>query len=140
MGLIGLENCCWWLIPISNTPVLLQIAAYCASKAAVLGLTGNVALDYATYRIHCEAIAPGCNGCAPGTDTQTCGQPIDTKRPTLNAAARLIAPDILGMMDALSPFGGMGEPDDIAHAPLFFASEDANWINGQCLAVHGGRT
>lgn len=58
----------------------------------------------------------------------------------LNAAARLVHPEILGMMDALHPFGRIGEPEDIARAALFLASEDASWITGQCLAVDGGYT
>jgi NAD(P)-dependent dehydrogenase (short-subunit alcohol dehydrogenase family) len=63
---------------------------------------------------------------------------IDTKKLVLTAAARLISPELLGMLDALHPFRGMGEPEDIARATLFPSSEDACWITGQCLAVDSG--
>ncbi|KAJ5084075.1 hypothetical protein NUU61_008654 [Penicillium alfredii] len=107
MGLVGLESC----------------PGYCASKSAVVGLTRNIALDYAPHRIHCNAIAPGY-----------------TQTPMLNAATKLIPPEALGPIHALHPFKGLGEPDDIARAALFLASEDASWITGQCLAVDGGFT
>lgn len=65
---------------------------------------------------------------------------VDTQTPMLNAATKLIPPEALGPIHALHPFKGLGEPDDIARAALFLASEDASWITGQCLAVDGGFT
>ncbi|KAJ5770517.1 uncharacterized protein N7511_002568 [Penicillium nucicola] len=65
-------------------------SAYCAFKAVVLGLTRNVTLDYAKHRIHCDAIALGF-----------------TKTPMFSAAARLVSPEYLGMVDALLPLRGM---------------------------------
>lgn len=42
------------------TVLKLILAAYCASKAAVINLTKQVAIDYAPHRIHCNALCPGC--------------------------------------------------------------------------------
>jgi len=45
----------------SLTGVLFSFeAAYCASKAAVVNITKQIALDYAVDKIHCNAICPGC--------------------------------------------------------------------------------
>ncbi|KAK2763119.1 hypothetical protein FQN54_009754 [Arachnomyces sp. PD_36] len=107
MGLVGLENC----------------PGYCASKAGTIGLTRNIALDYAPQRIHCNAIAPGY-----------------TQTPLLGAATKLIPPDMMQGLHALHPFKGLGQAEDIANAALFLASEDASWVTGQCLAVDGGFT
>jgi len=91
---------------------------YCASKGGVLSMTRQMALELAPYRIRVNAIAPGL------TDT---AQPrYGMGEAELAAAARAI------------PLGHIGQPEEIARAAVFLASEDAGFITGQCLHVNGG--
>jgi 3-oxoacyl-[acyl-carrier protein] reductase len=41
-------------------------------------------------------------------------------------------------VEAQTPLGRIGQPEDIAHAAVFFASSDAAWITGETLLVAGG--
>jgi 3-oxoacyl-[acyl-carrier protein] reductase len=41
-------------------------------------------------------------------------------------------------VEAQTPLGRLGQPEDIAHAAVFFASNDASWITGQSLILSGG--
>ena len=94
-------------------------AAYSASKGAVVGLTRNMALDYAPRGVRVNAVAPGF------VDT-----PLLT--PLHQDPARLQA--ITGM----HPLGRLGRAEDVASAVAFLASEDAAWITGVVLPVDGG--
>ncbi len=96
-------------------------AAYCASKAAVISLTQNTAYMYMPDGIRCNAIAPG------GINTnisQSMGMP--------NMAGYGRLQGILGCAPA------PGEPEDIANAALFLASDDSSYISGVVLPVDGG--
>jgi NAD(P)-dependent dehydrogenase (short-subunit alcohol dehydrogenase family) len=53
-------------------------------------------------------------------------------------AALFADPERKRRLTALHPLGRLGTPDDIAHAVVFFASEEASWITGHALAVDGG--
>ena len=48
--------------------------------------------------------------------------------------------DIKAQLLAAHPFRGLGEPEDIAKAAIFLASEDASWVTGVPLPVDGGFT
>jgi NAD(P)-dependent dehydrogenase (short-subunit alcohol dehydrogenase family) len=98
-------------------------AAYTTSKHALIGLTKNTGYIYATLGIRCNAIAPG----AVNTSIR---ETIDfTKIPPL--VNERIMP---GMV--LNPRSG--EPNEIAKAALFLASDDASFVNGTVLTVDGG--
>src|SRR5215469_8412843 len=89
---------------------------YVASKGGVLSMTRALAL--APYRIRVNAIAPGL------TDT---AQPrYGSSEEELAAAARAI------------PLGRMARPEEIAHAAVFLASDNAAFVTGQTLHVNGG--
>jgi NAD(P)-dependent dehydrogenase (short-subunit alcohol dehydrogenase family) len=91
---------------------------YCASKGGVLSMTRQMALELAPLGIRVNCIAPGL------TDT---AQPRDgMSEEELFAAGRRL------------PLGRVAEPEEIARAALFLASEDAGFITGQCLHVNGG--
>lgn len=91
---------------------------YCASKGGVLSMTRQMALELAPHGIRANSIAPGL------TDT---AQPrYGMSEDELLAAGRLL------------PLGRVAEPDEIARAALFLASDDAGFITGQCLHVNGG--
>ena len=95
--------------------------AYAAAKAGVNMLTKTVAVQYARQGIRCNAICPA------GLDTP--GVASLTADPTMRAG-----------FDAMHPVGRMGTPDEIAHAALYFASDESVWTTGSILAVDGGVT
>jgi NAD(P)-dependent dehydrogenase (short-subunit alcohol dehydrogenase family) len=47
-------------------------------------------------------------------------------------------PEAKAQIQASQPLKGLGDPEDIAGAALFLASDDASWVTGVCLAVDGG--
>jgi 3-oxoacyl-[acyl-carrier protein] reductase len=92
-------------------------ANYAASKMGVIGLTRTQALEYAAKKICINAIAPGA------IDTPMLAEVSEEGR---NAMLRSI------------PLGEYIQPIEIARAHLFLASDEANFITGQCLFVDGG--
>jgi 2-hydroxycyclohexanecarboxyl-CoA dehydrogenase len=99
-------------------------AVYSAAKAGVIGFTKAIAREAARYRVRVNAVAPG---------------PIET--PLLNAAP-LVYGKVgerlkQGMIDA-TQLGRAGEPEEVAAAIAFLASDDASYITGQTLNVSGG--
>lgn len=92
-------------------------ANYAASKAGVNALTKTVAKELASRGVRANAIAPGF---------------IATK---MTAA---IAPELQQEMLGEIPLGRYGNPEDVADAVLFLASDRASYITGQVLAVCGG--
>lgn len=95
--------------------------AYCASKGAITVLTKELALDYAGEGININSISPGV------IKTQMTDQFLDD-------------PDMKAFMEQNTPYKRLGEPEDIAHAAVFLASEESDFINGENLTVDGGWT
>ena len=99
-------------------------ATYAAAKAGVIGFTKAIARESAMYGVRCNAVAPG---------------PIET--PLLNAAAedagRAGAAIKQGMIDA-TVMGRAGEPEEVAAAIAYLASDDAAFVTGHTLPVSGG--
>lgn len=93
--------------------------AYGASKAGVAQLTKSLAIAWAPDGIRVNAIAPGF---------------VVTEQ---SARARS-DPAFVAAIEARTPLGRWGEPDDIAGAALFLASDAARFITGTCLPVDGG--
>lgn len=98
-------------------------AAYCASKGAVLALTRQMALDYATRGVRVNCIAPGF------VATRMMRVFIDSHD---DPAA--VEDEIVGM----HPMRRVGRPDEIAAAAAFLASDEASFVTGASLAVDGG--
>jgi 3-oxoacyl-[acyl-carrier protein] reductase len=94
-------------------------AHYGATKAGMLGFMRTAAIEFARDRITINAVLPG--------NIRTEGLAD-------------VGADYLRRMEASIPLGYLGEPEDIAHAMLFLASEEARYITGQTLVVDGGQT
>ena len=92
-------------------------ANYAASKGGMIAMTKSIAAEVASRGITANAIAPGFIQ-TPMTDVL----PEELKKSYL----------------AQIPAGRFGEPDDIANACVFLASDEASYINGQTLHVNGG--
>jgi 3-oxoacyl-[acyl-carrier protein] reductase len=99
-------------------------ANYSAAKAGVHGLTKTLAIELGKYGITANAIGPGF---------------VET--PMTRATAERIGVPFDQFIDAIAketPVGRVGQPEDIAHAVSFFASEGAGYVTGQILNVSGG--
>ncbi len=95
--------------------------AYSASKAALILLTKCWALEYAKDKIRVNCICPGV------VDT-------DMTKPFLKTQKDK------EFMDSEHPIGRIGQPEEVAKAVMYFASDDASWITGAVLAVDGGES
>lgn len=100
------------------------LAAYCASKAALINLTRQMALDYARSGIRVNCVCPGW---------------IDTgfNDPVLEGVSD---EELQQMIAAQVPIGRQGTPDEVAAAVLFLLSDDASLITGHALVADGGFT
>lgn len=110
-----------------------RYAAYAASKAGMVGLTRQVAVDYADQNIRSNAVSPGAIVTALSENSRRLEpelaadrpDPGDTDDAELNGA------------DQYSGLRGFGMPIDVAHAILFLASDEARHISGHNLVVDG---
>src|SRR5207237_8134922 len=96
-------------------------SVYAASKHAVEGMTKSAALDAARFGVRVNAVATGPP--ATGLLTRFTGTP--ERKAALATAV---------------PLGRVGEPDEIAHAIVFLASDKASFVTGQVLTTDGGKT
>ncbi|MBV9760461.1 MAG: SDR family oxidoreductase [Acidobacteriaceae bacterium] len=96
-----------------------EVTAYATSKAAVLGMTRNLAVEWARQNINVNAIAPG------------------VFRTELNAAL-LDGTDRGRELLMRTPMKRFGKTQELVGAAVLLASDAANFITGQCIAVDGG--
>lgn len=94
------------------------LAAYDASKHGAWGFTKNVALELAPHHIWVNAIAPG------GVLTPGVGD---------------VGDETMAAFEQLIPMGRMGDPDEIARAAVFLASDLSSYMTGAQIVVDGGR-
>lgn len=92
--------------------------AYGVSKAGIDYLTRSIARDYAKDQIVCNAIAPG--------------------KILTGKSGHAVLPEVLEFSHSRTPWPRLGQPNDIANAALFLASDEASFIQGETLAVDGG--
>ena len=96
-----------------------EVAAYCASKAAVLSLTRSLSIEWAKDKICVNAIAPGVF-------------PTELNSSLLSGTER--GREIL----LRTPMKRFGEPEEVVGAAVLLASDAASFITGHCIVVDGG--
>jgi len=94
--------------------------AYSAAKAGLLSLTRSLAVRYGPQGVRANAIAPG-----------TLRTPAWEERAQKD-------PGVFERVAGWYPLGRIGEPEDVAGAALFLASDEAAWISGAVLPIDGG--
>jgi NAD(P)-dependent dehydrogenase (short-subunit alcohol dehydrogenase family) len=102
-----------------------NLAPYNAAKGGVNLLTKSMALDYASHHIRVNAVCPGM---------------IATPMPQTRLRPGDDWDAVVARWGQRIPLGRVGRPEDVAHAILFLASDEAQWITGTTLVVDGGST
>lgn len=90
-----------------------------AAKAGVLAMCRSLAVEWATYGIRSNAIAPG---------------PF----PTEGAFSRLAPPGFMEQAKATQPLGRFGEPAELADLAAYLFAPGAGFVNGECVTIDGG--
>ncbi len=106
-----------------------NMAAYNASKAAVIGLTRSLSMEWATDGINVNAVCPG------GVDTPMLSGVADWLEPRLGVPAD----ELLSGMGA-AQLGRKITPEEVARVIAFLLSDDAVIIRGQSISIDGGDT
>ncbi len=99
----------------------VHLAVYSSTKAALSMFTKAIAVEYARSNVRCNCVNPGI------INSGMIKPYLDDPK------ARKILEDRL-------PLNRIGEPEDVANAVLYLASDEANWITGTILNVDGGKT
>ena len=101
---------------VTGTP---NRAAYAATKGAIDAATRSLAMELGRHGIRVNSVAPGA---------------VDTEMWARNRAI----PGVIEQIEALTPLGRWGTPDDIADVVAFLASDAARFITGETVCVDGG--
>ena len=99
-----------------TTPAMMSV--YNGTKGAVDAITQTLAKELGPRKIRVNAINPGMT--------------------VTEGSAHLVESDMAKVMVSLTPLGRLGQPEDIALAVAYLASEDARWVTGSLLQVGGG--
>ena len=102
---------------------LTGIQAYASAKAALIGLTRQLAHELGPWGVTVNSIAPGFVRSNPTTERQWESYGAEGQHALIDRIA----------------VKRLGTPSDIAYGVLFFASDDASWISGQILSIDGGK-
>jgi len=102
-----------------------NMAAYCTSKAAVIGLTKQMAVDYSKLGIRVNCICPGMID-----DTDMGRQILETD----------VSEEMMIKRLSKYPIGRFGKSEEIVAAVLFLASDEASFVCGSAFTVDGGMT
>ena len=99
----------------------VHLAAYSSTKAATAMFTKSIAVEYARKHIRCNCVSPGIINSG-------------MIKPYLDD------PEARKIIEERIPLVRIGEPEDVANAVSFLASDEASWITGTILNVDGGKT
>ncbi len=108
-------------------PSFPGLSTYGSSKAAVIQLTKNMAIELAPHKIRVCSIAPGAIETEGAARLAQSGEMDETERQAIADA-----------MVAKMPIGRMGNPDDIAKVVVFLSSSAADYMTGENVLVDGG--
>lgn len=97
-----------------------SLPGYCASKHAVVGLTKVAALTYARQGIRVNAVLPGVTMTKMVADVMALG------------------PEVKAMMENSTPMGRLAQPEEIAEAAIWLASDKSSFVTGHSLVADGG--
>jgi meso-butanediol dehydrogenase/(S,S)-butanediol dehydrogenase/diacetyl reductase len=95
-------------------------SAYTAAKGGVVAFTRAVAIEYAQFGVRCNCVCPA------------------TVRTPMAYADRPDFDDLARDMEALYPLKRLGEPEDVAAAVAYLASDESGWVTGTVFNVDGG--
>jgi NAD(P)-dependent dehydrogenase (short-subunit alcohol dehydrogenase family) len=138
VNLKGVFLCCKYVVPVmqkqrqgvivingsgQSITTSRTFAAYAATKAGVLGFMKGVALDYAADGIRANCVLPG------STDSGLMDEYL-RQFPDMDAERERVAKGL--------PLGRLADPDDIARAVRFLASNESRYVTGTYLLVDGG--
>lgn len=98
----------------------VHLAVYSSTKAAISMFTRSIAVEYARKNIRCNCVNPGIINSG-------------MIKPYLDD------PQARKVLEEKLPLARIGEPEDVANAVLYFASDEANWVTGTTLNVDGGK-
>jgi NAD(P)-dependent dehydrogenase (short-subunit alcohol dehydrogenase family) len=114
------------IVNISSVQAVLGFlgyAAYAASKGGIISLTQQAAVEYAPRKIRINALLPG-----------TIMTPLNER-----LFASIDDPQtLINTWNSMHPLGRFGQPEEVAAAVVFLASDEASFITGECLRVDGG--
>jgi 2-keto-3-deoxy-L-fuconate dehydrogenase len=114
----------------SNVKGVPNRFVYSASKAAVVGMTKSVAIDFIAHGIRCNCLCPG-----------TVHTPSLDERIAENAAAGAgSVEEVRGAFIARQPMGRLGTPEEIAALAVYLCSDEAQFVTGQAFIIDGGMT
>jgi 2-keto-3-deoxy-L-fuconate dehydrogenase len=114
----------------SNVKGVPNRFVYSASKAAVIGMTKSVAVDFIAHGIRCNCLCPG-----------TVHTPSLDERIAANAAAGAgSVEEVRGAFITRQPMGRLGTPEEIAALAVYLCSDEAQFVTGQAFVIDGGMT
>jgi NAD(P)-dependent dehydrogenase (short-subunit alcohol dehydrogenase family) len=122
------------IINISSTAGkrgVARYAAYCASKFAVRGFTQALALELAPYHINVNAICPGL------TETERVADIAAALAPS-GVSAEAQRQLMIDQATSATPWGRIGQADDMARTAAFLASAESEYLTGVSITVAGG--
>lgn len=114
---------------LGGTRCIPAMPAYCTSKAGLIMLTQQAALDYGPSKIRCNAVCPGAVRTAMMENST--GEPL----------AKALKTDVDGafaMLTSFTPLKRISTPDEIAGICSYLASDDSSFMTGSSILIDGG--